>query len=110
MAARYTRIVSKATTNLTQLVTYPGRLDSYVIINTNAAARYVKFYDTVAPVVGTTVPAITLLIPATTQVQLDFANGVFFGNGMWLATTVNIADSDTTAVGAGDLYINLFTE
>ena len=110
MASRHFRLVSAATTNLTQVGVYPGKLNGYVIINNNAAARYVKFYDALVPVVGTTTPVLTLLVPATSQISFDLANGAFFGNAMWIATTANLVDSDTTAVSARDLYISLFVE
>lgn len=110
MASRPFRLVSAATTNLTHVGVYPGKLNGYSIVNTSGARKFVKFYDAIAPVVGTTTPVLTIAVPATSEVDFDLSNGVFFGNALWFATTANVGDSDTTAVGAGDLYINLFVE
>lgn len=111
MSSMKFRQVSLATTNLAQVKGGIANLKGALIINTNAAARFVKLYDsTDAPVVGTAVPALTIEIPASGQLALTWSDGVNFGHTMWMATTVNVADSDTTAVGAGDLITQLFVE
>jgi hypothetical protein len=107
------RQVSAASTNLAEVKNYGGNLTGGLIINTNAAARFVKLYDsTDTPVVGTTVPALTIEIPASSQIDLVMPaqGGVNFSHSMWMATTVNAVDSDATAVGAGDLITQLFVE
>lgn len=111
MSSMKFRQVSLATTNLVPVRGGIANLKGALIINTNAAVRFVKLYDsTDAPVVGTTVPALTIEIPASGQLALTWSDGVNFGHTMWMATTVNVADSDTTAVGAGDLITQLFVE
>lgn len=111
MSSNVFRQISAASTNLAQVKGYSGNLAGYSIINTNAAARYVKLYSSVdQPVVGTTVPKMTIQVPASGQITLALSDVVNFGATMWMATTVNIADSDSTAVGAGDLYTHLFVE
>ncbi|QBQ99256.1 hypothetical protein [Paraburkholderia pallida] len=105
------RQVSLATTNLARVKLMGANLTGALIINTNAAARYVKLYEsTDTPVVGTTVPAMTIEVPASSQLALAWPNGVNFSQTMWMATTDNAADSDATAVGAGDLITQLFVE
>lgn len=104
------RQVSQASTNLAQIKLSSANLTGGVIINTNAAIRYVKLYDaTDSPVVGTTIPKLTLQIPASGQLALP-QMALNFGHTAWMATTVNAVDSDTTAVGAGDLITQLFFE
>ena len=111
MSAMKFRLVSLATTNLQQVKGYSANLKGGLIINTNAAARFVKLYEsTDAPTVGTTAPALTIEIPASSQLPLAWPDGINFSKTMWMATTVNVADSDATAVGAGDLYVQLFVE
>lgn len=111
MSATKFRQVSAATTNLARVKLYATNLKGALIINTNAAARYVKLYDsTDAPVVGTTVPSLTIQIPASSQLALTWADGVNFSATMWMSTTTGVADSDATAVGAGDLVTQLFIE
>ncbi|MCP3709726.1 hypothetical protein M3I54_22545 [Paraburkholderia sp. CNPSo 3274] len=111
MSASVFRQVSAATTNLAQVKPYAGNLAGYLILNTNAAARYVKLYDsTDQPVVGTTVPKLTIQIPASSEAVLSLAIPANFSHTMWMATTVNAADSDATVVGAGDLITQLLVE
>lgn len=111
MSAMKFRLVSLASTNLNTVKQYGANLKGALLINTNAAARYVKLYeDTDAPTVGTTVPALTIDVPASSQVSLTWPDGINFSKTMWVATTTGVADSDTTAVGAGDLYVQLFVE
>lgn len=111
MSAMKYRLVSLASTNLQPVKNYGANLKGALLINTNAAARYVKLYDsTDQPVVGTTVPALTIMVPASGQLALTWADGVNFSHTMWMATTVNAIDSDATAVGAGDIISQLFLE
>ena len=111
MSGGRTRLVSAATTNVTQVKTCGGLLKGWNILNTNAAARYVKLYDTMAPpTVGTDAPALTIQIPATSSDNLSTPDGWKFDKGIYFATTTGVADSDTAAVGAGDLIIQIFTE
>lgn len=116
MAARPFFLLSAATTNFT-LLGNCNLVGGYVI-NTNAAIRYLKFYNASAsgavPVVGTTVPFLTVQLPASGATSLDGCipdnQGLQSSGPLWMATTVNIASTDTTAVGAGDLYIHLAFE
>lgn len=111
MSAMKFRFVSQASTNLKPVKQYGANLKGGLLINTNAAARYVKLYESVdAPTVGTTTPAITIEVPASSQVPLTWSDGINFSETMWVATTTGVADSDTGAVGAGDLYVQLFVE
>jgi hypothetical protein len=118
MAARPYFLLSAGTTNLTQVSTQTANLAGGSVINTNVAARYLKFYSSGAnganPVVGTTVPWLTVQLPASSQTSLSTIVSPFVGVGasgpLWIATTVNVAYTDTTAITAGDLYISLFLE
>jgi hypothetical protein len=111
MASMKFRQVSLASTNLQSVKGALANLKGALIINTNAAARFVKLYDaTDQPTVGTTVPALTIEVPASGQLFLAWPDGINFGHTMWMATTVNAVDSDSTAVGAGDLITQLFYE
>lgn len=65
MSSSVFRQVSAASVNLAEVKPLQANLTGGVILNTNAAARYVKLYDsTDSPVVGTTVPKLTIQIPA----------------------------------------------
>lgn len=116
MAARPFFLLSVASTNLTALGN--ANLAGGYVINTNAAIRYLKFYNAptggTVPVVGTAVPFLTVQLPASSATLLSqvFApvETLQCSGPVWLATTVNIAASDTTGVGAGDLYIHVFLD
>jgi hypothetical protein len=83
-------------------------LGGYTLTNTNAAARSVKFYDKAsAPTVGTDVPKRTVTVPATSTLEKTFPRGVNFLAGLWISVTVNPADTDTNAPGAGDLLVTV---
>jgi hypothetical protein len=116
MAARPYFLLSAATTNFTYLGT--ANLVSGYVINTNAASRYIKFYNApqsgAVPVVGTTVPFLTVLLTASVGTPLENAipdmQALQSSGPLWMATTTGVAFSDTAAVGAGDLYIHLGLE
>jgi hypothetical protein len=105
------RILSAATTNATSIKASTGVLYGWSIQNTNASQRYVKLYNKAsAPTVGTDTPVMTLLIPGASAGAGNNLAGIAinFSTGIALATTVNPADSDTTAVALDDLIVNLF--
>ena len=104
-----TRVNSAATTNATVVKATPGVVTGLMVVNTNAAARYVKLYDkATAPVPGTDIPALTVQVPASGQVILPLSiMGMAMANGIGFAMTVNAADTDATAVAAGDLLMTL---
>lgn len=98
---------SAATTNARTIKASAGTLYSIKANNTNAAARYLKLYNTAtAPTVGTTVPVLTIPIPATGFADVEFgAMGHRFGTGISMALTTGMADSDTAAVAANEIKV-----
>lgn len=116
MSARPYFLLSAATTNFTSLGL--ANLAGGYVINTNAAIRYIKFYsakaDGTVPIVGTTVPFLTVQLPLSSGTTLDTVvpdwQSLSSSGPLWFATTTGVAFSDTAAVGAGDLYIHLFLE
>ncbi|MCE3277791.1 MAG: hypothetical protein K0R13_3646, partial [Propionibacteriaceae bacterium] len=105
------RVISAASTNATSAKGSAGQVFGWFISNTNAAARYLKLYNKAsAPTVGTDTPVMTVLIPGNTAgagANVEFTNGVTFGTGIAFAITTGVADSDTGAVAANELVINL---
>lgn len=116
MSARPYFLLSAATTNFTYLGL--ANLVGGYVINTNAAIRYLKFYNApvggAVPVVGTTVPFLTVQLTASVATTLDTVvpdmQGLQSSGPLWMATTTGIAATDTVAIGAGDLYIHLAFE
>lgn len=103
------RLISAATTNATVAKAGPGRLYGWSASNINAAARYLKVYDTAsAPTVGTTVPVLTIAIPAAGNASHDLGDGIVFRSGISFAITTGIADADTGAVSAAEHAVHLF--
>jgi hypothetical protein len=98
------RVLSAASTNATSTKAATGTLFDVELVNTNAAARYFKFYNKAsAPVVGTDIPVLTIALPPNVPVNFQFPIGKLFATGIAWAITTGVADSDTGAVGAGDV-------
>lgn len=87
-----------------------GTLYMMLVINVNAAVRYVKLYDKATGPVSTDTPVQTYGIPGNTAgagVAVPIpATGLAFANGIGMRLTTGQADSDATAVTAADLAIS----
>lgn len=107
-AASKFHLISAATANPTIVKNAAGRLLGWRITNTNAAFRFVKLHNiATAPTAGAGVVE-TIAVPPNTSVSNFIAHGSAFTTGIGLTTTALAADSDATAVAAGDLIIDLF--
>lgn len=102
-------LVSAATANSTVVKSQTASLFGWCIYNTNAAARYVKLYDSAtAPTAGTK-PKMTILVPGASAGagnNLISDIGIPFNQGIAFVTVTGAADSDATSVGVNDLIIN----
>lgn len=96
---------SAATTNTTVVKGSAGTLYAIKLRNKAATTLYLKLYNkATAPVLATDVPILTIPIAANSLLDLDFSVvGHRFTLGIGIATTVNEADTDTTAVALADL-------
>lgn len=105
------RTISAATTNATSVKASAGQVYGVYAHNTNAAVRYLKLYNKAsAPTVGTDAPVLTLPIPGNTAgagFMLNNELGIAFATGIAFALTTGVADSDTAAVAANEVLINL---
>jgi hypothetical protein len=105
-----TKLLSAASTNATSVKNSAGQLYNVQAYNLNAAARYLKLYNKAsAPTVGTDTPVNVWLIPGGSSAGLVFeiANGLPCALGIAIALTTGIADSDTGAVAASEVLVNL---
>jgi len=86
-----------------------GQVYGYHIINSAAAARFVKFYDNAtAPTVGTDTPVMTIALAAAGQATVPYGPiGAEFLLGIGIGATQLIADADTTAPAANDVVVNV---
>ena len=105
------RLISAASTNATSVKAAAAQLGHLVVVNLNAAVRFLKLYNKAsAPTVGTDTPLWTIPIPASTTgagVAVPLPGGLAFSLGLAFAITANLADADTTAVAAGDVMVNM---
>lgn len=98
------RISAAASTNATSLKGSTGNLVNIDVFNVAIYDVYLKFYNkATAPTVGTDVPTWTIPVKAGTGYSREFVQGKSFATGIAYAITKLQADSDTTAVVAGDL-------
>lgn len=100
-------INSAATTNATSAKASAGTVWSITASNAGAAAAFVKLYNlAAAPTVGTSIPVLTIPVPASSVVNIDGgANGIRMSTGIALAITNLVADADTTAVAASQVKV-----
>lgn len=108
-------LTAAATTNATSVKATAGTLYGIQCSNPSASIKYLKLYNKAsAPTVGTDVPVMTIAVPpqntgTPTAFSLVIGGvvGYRFATGIALATTGNMADTDTTGVAAGELKITL---
>lgn len=100
---------SAASTNSTLIKALPGTMFGITVSNSGAAAAFLKLYNlATAPVVGSTVPVLTIPIPASGLANPYLGNlGHRFTAGIGLAITNLVADTDTTAVTANQVKVIL---
>jgi hypothetical protein len=100
-------INSAATTNATSIKASAGTVFSVTASNTGAAAAFVKLYNlATAPTVGTSVPVLTISVPASGTVTVNYGTfGKRYTTGIALAITNLAADTDTTAVAAAQVKV-----
>lgn len=107
-------INSAASTNGQLVLTGTSGLQAFYATNIGAAAAFVKLYNkATAPTVGTDVPAMIIAVPAAVggvpgavEITPGFV-GYRFALGLGLAITGGSADTDTTAVAAGQVKVIL---
>lgn len=115
MTAAVLKLNTANSTNLTKLKDGPANLKGIACLNTTAAAIFLKFYwSAVVPTVGTTVPDITIELPAlgttTGNVLQSWPDGITKAGELYLAVTNLAADSDATVVTAGAGLISVLYE
>lgn len=101
------RVVAGSSTNATSVKASAGNVYGYEIANAVGSIRYVKFHNTaIAPTAGTGI-VYTVLVPASSVVRFYFNNGLYFSSGIGFTTVTGFADSDTAAVTANDLIVQV---
>jgi hypothetical protein len=99
--------VSTATTNATLVKAAAGKIYGGSITNTGTTTAYLKLYAQVAiPVVGTTVPILTIPLLPNFPVNLsDIVDqyGIYCIGGIGYGITGGYLENDTTAIAAGQV-------
>ena len=99
---------SAASTNATSVKASAGQIYKICCTNNSTSARYLKLYDRAsAPTVGTHTPVWRIMIPASGGFIDEFVHGLVFGTGIAYGLTTGAADSNTGAVGADEVQVNL---
>lgn len=105
---------SLATTNIALILTGTSGLQAFYATNTGATAAFVKLYNkATAPVLATDIPAMIIPVPAAVAGIPGVANpgsgfsGQRFALGLGIAITGAVADTDATAVAAGQVKVML---
>ncbi len=102
------KLISAATTNAQFIKASAGNVYGYEFFNNGPAPVYVKLYNKAsAPTVGTDVPVKVWMVPAEGGLTRDVANGISLGTGIAIAITSGIADTNTTAISADQVIVNL---
>lgn len=105
---------SVAGTNISLILTGTSGLHAFYATNTGATVAFVKLYNkATAPVLATDVPAMIIPVPAAVAGVPGVAtlpighNGFRFALGLGIAITGGVADTDATAVAAGQVKVIL---
>lgn len=109
--SRYT-LNSAATTNAALIKAgLTSIIGTLSLMNTSAAARYVRLYNkATAPTVGTDVASIVIAIPATSSKEITLTDDSwYFPLGLGIAITAAATRLDATITAADDVsvYINV---
>jgi hypothetical protein len=106
------RIVSDASTNANLIRAGITRLFGGILTNNAITSLYVKYYNkATVPIVGTDVPVITLTVKTKETTTFDLGDdGIKFDKGLAIAITGAIPDTDTTAIGANEMFVQSFIE
>lgn len=87
-----------------------GNLLAVNFVNPNTTPVYVKFYNTAAPTVGTTIPALTMAVPAGDGVTPGIVVGAitpfYFSDAISFAVVTGLADSSTGAP-TSDIHVGV---
>lgn len=103
------RVVAGASTNATVAKASTGHLYGFDIYNASGAVSYVKFVNKAsAPTAGSETVAYTVAIPTVSSHRVWFPEGIAFSTGISFFTVTGFADSNSTAVAANDLIIQVF--
>lgn len=98
-----TNINSPATPAVQTIKGAAGRLVGFTLVNTNAAARFLKVWNAAAPTLGTTAAAIDVCLPPNVPVTVTYEGGLAFGTAITCAITGARGTTDNTAITGNEV-------
>jgi hypothetical protein len=108
------QLISAAGTNATVVKASPGIINAIYFSGATGGSQFLKFYDTAtAPIVGTTTVKLTFAAVTNGANYNGMVSvfvpphGIKFSNGISIAITGAIANSDTTAITANTCVVNV---
>lgn len=105
------RRLATADTNAAIIKAAAGRVYGYTIANPSAAAKFVRLYNKATapnPAADNALIVRTIMIPAGGIASYHLGAGMAgFTNGIGIAATGAIGDTDATALAANDLIIHV---
>lgn len=97
-----------ATTNLTSLKSSPGQIYSIQAFNAAATTKYLKLYDkATAPAPASDTPINVYPLEAGKMTTINFFQGKEFAVGIAFSITGGVGNTDTTALAANDVILNM---
>lgn len=101
-------LISAANTNATNIKASAGQVYGYEIGNNGASDAWVKLYNTAGtPTAGSGTPFRVIYVPKGGRASLHAPIGILMGTGIGLTITGGAADSDTTAVAAAQVTVEI---
>jgi hypothetical protein len=106
-------VLSSATSSTaTNVKASAGQVFGWVITNTNASPRYVKFYNTSGtPTAGSGTPELRIMVPGNTSgagiVASEFTNGIAFSTGIGFTIVAGPTDGDASNISANEVIVNV---
>lgn len=106
------KLISEASTNAKLIKASAGVITSITAINLSEdSVSYLKLYDKAsAPTVGTDIPVLTFPIPTNSLgagLTIAIPGGTSFKIGIALAITSGVADTNTDAISAEEVIVNV---
>lgn len=80
-----------------------GRLLGFTLVNTNAAARFLKVFNVAAPTLGTTAATLDICLPPNVPVSVTFEGGIAFATAITCAVTGARGATDNTVITGNEV-------
>jgi hypothetical protein len=102
-------VIGANSTNLTSVKATAASINEITLSNNGASPVYFKLYNkNAAPVLASDTPAKTIMIPANDTIQINGGPfGIRLSSGIAYAITTGIAHTDTGAIPANQVAVNI---